>query len=265
MKNESTLTDSTNASQLGKPQSHHAASIEQGIGLCALYPGGGNERLLPIECQIFYAVSRSWDQHVRILPRNTSGVVLLDLFKRTSSSELKTRLLGDIYYRWVDDAEPIISALLKDDQENSQCRIAAGRVLLRHGLENYHEQILNFAKTSDHLFIRERWWDLLVDMRHRSKSGVDARVVEMGFELILEAKRQHPDYAHAGSFIACGLGRYVGENFQPDQTKRYRSKHGLKDEFFADTVKNALHWCNVTLQPRAMDQAGSGGSLPVDR
>jgi len=67
-------------------------------------------------------------------------------------------------------------------------------------------------------------------------------VLAAGFEVLkdwTESELQH------GYFVATQLGFIlkIRDEFAPNQkARKYQGEHGLTDEFFIDTVKNALRW-----------------------
>lgn len=216
--------------------------IEKGMPSMAIWNSAGREidKLAPVEWQIFYAVSRSWNRQVKKLPRNHGGILLLDLLNKTSSPFARKRLLDDLIHRWITDAEPNVVALLTNPKNNITTRITAGIALIKHSKKNYFDLIFENAKESKPS-TRRLWYDLLV--RYVTQTGIDPRVVQMGFDLIEVEQALNPNYAHASYFLAIKVGEYVGQKFQPDQKlMRYHNEHGLTDEFFEDTVKNALNW-----------------------
>jgi hypothetical protein len=203
------------------------------------------DRQAPVEWQVFYAVSRSWTNQIGILPREQGGDFLRELLGKASTASAKNRILGDLMLRWTPDAESTVANLVKQPDEDLTVRIAAGLTLILRGRENYHELFLAFAGKSDHAD-RKRWYDLLAGPRHKRQTGVDPRVVGMGFDLLEAERRSSPDYVHGAYFLAITTGDYVGQEFKPDQSNpRYQGKHGLTDEFFGDTVNNAMRWWNL--------------------
>lgn len=220
--------------------------IVKGMPSGPIWNSGGREhdKRGPVKWQVFYAVSRSWNHQVASLPRDTGGTLLLELLKKTSSPNAQSRLITDLMRRWVADAESTVAALLKDPQKAINSRVTAGFALILHGKGDYHELLLEYANESNHVD-RKRWYDLLSDPSNKKKTGVDVRVVIMGFNLIRAEQNSSPEYIHGAYFLAVTVGDYVGQEFKPDKRlPRYRGKHGLTDEFFGDTVKNALHWWN---------------------
>ena len=63
-----------------------------------------------------------------------------------------------------------------------------------------------------------------------------------GFQIISELPNKD---LKSGYFVARHLGFILKaqDEFTPDQKKqKYQGKHGLTDNFFIDTVKNAIKW-----------------------
>ena len=63
-----------------------------------------------------------------------------------------------------------------------------------------------------------------------------------GFEIITELSDEN---LQTGYFVARRLGFIlkIQDEFAPNQkASKYQGKHGLTDEFFIDTVKNAIKW-----------------------
>ncbi|MCF6318617.1 MAG: hypothetical protein L3J83_04935 [Proteobacteria bacterium] len=218
--------------------------LEKGVPSGGIWNSAGREhdKGAPVEWQIFYAVFRSWDYQIESLLRNTGGTILLELLKETSASNVQIRLITDLTQYWVADAELTIAALLKEPKESVDVRIAAGLVLILNGKEDYHDLLLKYASESNHAD-RKRWQNLLLDPRHKKQTGVDSRVVLMGFDLIQAEQKQSLDYVHGAYFLAIKMGVYIGQEFMPDKNiARYDGKHGLTDVFFEDTIKNSLLW-----------------------
>lgn len=200
------------------------------------------DKRAPVEWQVFYAVARSWNRQVDSLPRDSGGTVLLALLEEARQASERSLVLMALMHRWVPDAEEPVAALLRTPQESLMVRASAALALILHGQANYHDLFLGYAQSGG-FADRKRWFDLLSDPRHKRKTGVDPKVVRMGFSLIEEERRASPGYVHGAYFLAIKTGDYVGRDFQPDQkAERYQGEHGLTDSFFADTVSNALSW-----------------------
>lgn len=218
--------------------------IGKGMPSPAVWNSAGRDfdKRAPIEWQVFYAVARSWNRQVDSLPRDSGGTVLLTLLGAAKETSERSRVLMDLTHRWVPDAETPVATLLKNPEEDLMVRTTAALALILHGQADYHDLLLGYAKEGS-FADRKRWFDLLSDPRHKKKTGVDAKVVRMGFSLIEEDRRVSPGYVHGAYFLAIKTGDYVGKEFKPDQkAERYQGEHGLKENFFADTVANALSW-----------------------
>jgi hypothetical protein len=144
--------------------------------------------------------------------------------------------------RWDPAAEADLAKILGDAGVSREVRRYAALPLIMHGEGDYRDVMLQWAAKSDH-DEKVRWYDLLADPRHKARKGVDPRVIHMGFKLIQADRAQTPDYIHGAYFLAVNTGRYVGEEFAPSTNDpRYKAKGGLSEQFFADTVQNALRW-----------------------
>lgn len=214
-----------------------------------------------VEWQVFYAVARSWNHQVDSLPRDSGGTVLLKLLGAAKSGSERSRVLMDLTHRWVPDAEGPVAALLKAPEEALAVRTTAALALILHGADDYHGLLLGYAQSGS-FADRKRWFDLLSDPRHKKKTGVDPRVVKMGFSLIVEDRQMSPDYIHGAYFLAIKTGAYVGLEFTPEQTNpRYQGEHGLTDSFFADTVTNALTWWTKNRNEIERELPTTGGTV----
>jgi len=200
------------------------------------------DKTAPVEWQIFYAVARSWSRQVDSLPRDSGGTLLLALLGAAKVANERSHILMDLTHRWVPEAEVPVAALLKAPEEDLAVRTTAALALVLHGSADYHRLLIDYAETGS-FADRKRWFDLLSDPRHKKRTGVDPRVVQMGFALILEDREVAQNYVHGAYFLAIKTGDYVGQEFKPDQRdSRYQGEHALTDSFFADTVKNATGW-----------------------
>ncbi len=218
--------------------------VGKGMPSPAIWNSAGREfdKKAPIEWQIFYAVGRSWNFQVDSLPRDKGGAVLLRLLGAATSAGERCRLLMDLTHQWVPEAEGPVAALLKAPEEDLAVRTTAALPLILYGVDDYHGLLLDYAQSGS-FDDRKRWFDRLSDPRHKKKTGVDAKVIQLGFSLILEDRKVSPNYIHGAYFLAIKTGEYVGQEFKPDQKDpRYQSEQGLTDSFFTDTVTNALEW-----------------------
>lgn len=204
--------------------------------------GRDHDREAPIEWQVFYAVDRSWRHHLRGARSEKLGALLLELLSRAETASGRQRVLFDLSRHWHLDAEQPLQELVTEAEQDLIVRLAAGFDLMLHRGEAYHEMFIDLATGSSGDERRE-WWNLLVNPRHKSITGIDPAVVRLGFDVLAEELEANPDYVHGAYFIVCNLGNYLDHEFKPDQSARkYRGGHGLMDVFFADTVERALAW-----------------------
>lgn len=218
--------------------------VSKGMPSLPIWNSAGREhdREAPVEWQIFYAVDRSWRHHLRGAPSEELGALLLELLSRAETGFGRQRALFDLSRHWHPDAEDPLRDLMVDPEQDLIVKLAAGFALMLHRGEAYHGTLLDLASGSAGDEKRE-WWNLLVDPRHKSETGIDPAVVRLGFEVLTEEREANPDYVHGAYFVACNLGDYLGHEFKPDQRQRkYRGQHGLRDSFFADTVDRAFTW-----------------------
>ncbi len=210
-----------------------------------IWNSGGRDfdKRAPVEWQVFYAVSRSWNKSVKALPQDSGGALLLSLLRRAETTEARRRILMDLTHRWVPEAEAPVAVLMKAPDGDLTVRTTAALALILHGEADYHNLLVQYAQEGD-FSTRKRWFDLLSDPRHKKHTGIDPQIVQIGFDLILEDRKVSPNYIHGAYFLAIKTGHYIGEEFKPDRHKpQYQGKQGgLTESFFADTVINAMGW-----------------------
>ncbi len=218
--------------------------VAKGMPPGGIYNSAGREhdRNAPVAWQICYAVGRAWEHQIQQLPPDTGGKVLLALLKDVARGKERLPLLRALARRWDPAAEAELARLLGDAGESSELRQAAALALILHGTGDYRDRMLAWAEKAGP---REKvqWYELLCDPRLKQRQGTDPRVVRLGFQLIEDEKARTPGYIHGAYFLSLHAGRYVGEEFAPDfRDPRYRSETGLREAYFADTVRNAQRW-----------------------
>jgi len=210
--------------------------------------GPDHDKDAPPEWQAYYAVSRVWKYHLKGVPSQVMGELLLTLLKEANTPAAKITVIDGLFRHWIPKAEKPIAELLQDSSEDYSVRRSSAQVLLRHIGIAYHNRVLEIAK-SESGQSKYRLFVLLVEPPYAKRSGVDSDVVCLGFGMIEEERKADPDYDSAGYFIARYLETYLSQRFAPDQyLKKYQDKHGLNDSFFRDTVDNALKWWTENMQ-----------------
>ena len=200
------------------------------------------DRKAPIPWQIFYATSRAWSHQVEKLPVHSGGKLLTALLQAAANDKEKHHLLKALTSRWEPDAESPLAKLLVAANEPREIGQDAALALIVHGKQDYRDVMLRLAANADH-DEKVQWYNLLADPRHKKRTGVDPRIISLGFRLIQADRARSPEYLQGAYFLANTTGSYIGQDFAPDsKDSRYQSKGGLSEQYFADTVKNALRW-----------------------
>ena len=204
--------------------------------------GSDHDKDAPPEWQAYYAVFRVWEYHLKGVPSQVIGDLLLTLLREANTPAAKITVVNGLFQHWIPKAEKPIAELLQDSSEDYSVRRSSAQVLLRHIGTAYHNKVLEMAE-SESGQSKYRLFVLLVAPPYAKRSGVDPDVVCLGFEMIEEEREANPDYDSAGYFIARYLETYLSQRFAPDQyLKKYQDKYGLNEGFFRDTVDNALKW-----------------------
>jgi hypothetical protein len=210
--------------------------------------GPNHDKNAPPEWQAYYAVYRVWKYHLKGVPSQVMGELLLTLLKEANTPAAKIMVIDGLFRHWISKAEKPIAELLQDSSEDYTVRWSSAQVLLRHIGIAYHNKVLEMVK-SESGQSKYRLFVLLVEPPYAKQSGVDSDVVCLGFGMIEEERKADPDYNSTAYFIARYLETYLSQRFAPDQyLKKYQDKHGLNDSFFRDTVDNALKWWTENMQ-----------------
>lgn len=204
--------------------------------------GREHERTGPIPWQIYYAVQRSWNEQIGSPPRDEARKTLFALLQGVAKGKERNRVVESLADCWDPRAETILADILRDVREPREIRWASGHALVVNGKKDYRDTMLQAAALANH---REKslWYELLADPRLKERTGVDPRVVQLGFQLIQTERNDAPKDANAGYQLAMSTGYYLGETFFPKNRDRYLTATGnLREQYFADTVSNALGW-----------------------
>lgn len=219
--------------------------IEKGMpSALVIYNGGGRDfdKKAPVEWQVYYAVSGSWNHQVRSLPIDSGGKLLLQLLKKAEGEIAKRLILRDMQHRWAPEAEDIIASTFKAPAESTAVKTAAAQALILRGTADYQDLLIEYANTGN-FADRKGWFGVLSEPWNKERKGIDPRVVKLGFDLILEDRELSPDYIHGAYFLASKMGSYVDQKFQPDsKDSRYQGEGGLTEQYFEDTVTSAIDW-----------------------
>lgn len=206
-----------------------------------------DQRLKPRQ-RNFVMAEVVWSHHLRGADDPAKGRALLNLLPKGSANPHGRYLVIDAmtHSQWVPEMEPVLKAMLTDDDRGSDARRAALNCLLHRGDINAYMPIcIEHIQSSGALPMQLREFNLLTNQGNRlftlSKSN-RKKLINLGFELLERLPHQQHQ---TGYFVALHLGYLlkIEDQFKPDQhAEEYQSPSGLTDAFFTDTVKNALNW-----------------------
>lgn len=205
-----------------------------------------NDRLRPPD-RTYLMASAVWQHHMKPRDDLAKATILLALLQKASGQSEKSILIGAIQNsQWSPDAEKVILGIAKDKKEDIGIRRASVTALLRRcEINTYMPLASEIILSHDKGMPRNQAFNFAINQGNRlfSLSETNRRLVlSTGFEVLsdwTESELQH------GYFVARRLGFILKfrDEFAPNQkARKYQGKHGLTDEFFIDTVKNALRW-----------------------
>jgi hypothetical protein len=196
-----------------------------------------------VRARIWYALGAIWDRHLTGAADPAKGAVLLSLLDADGSPQDMSRLIEAVGFHWTSDSEPLPAALLKRRSVPAEVRVAAaGELLRRASIDRYVPSAVALVREAEPARRSERY-NRLANMGYDVRSASPASraaLVDVGFEL-LEAEQ----YPAARYFLAIRIGFLldVPGEFKPDnRDPRYKGPNGLTQEFFDQTVRNALAW-----------------------
>lgn len=174
------------------------------------------------------------------------------------------------------DAELPIAVLFRDNAAKVRLRTQAAVCLLRQAEPKYHAEVVAFAEKVPITFtppgphpyrlqLRRVLFDELASPTHR-KAGIDAAVVHLGFDLLLDAAEQQERARQQGSKVsdygqylyADRLSAYLGTAFEPYRKQPAYSGSAGNERFWHDTVVNALSWWSAHKEEYGVATEGPG-------
>jgi hypothetical protein len=196
-------------------------------------------------------------------PEFTSA--LPSLLRTATSSSQRRMVIHALAYAWNPEALPDLLRIASDPSEDIETQAAAVAVLLRRDDNHRHVptaiEIIRRGDTAKlsqpSLRAESSPIQRKLSLFHTILSGANvdlmppddrAQLVQLGMSLLRELPEAD---LRSGYFVAGILGRMVNApgNFSPNQRDYGTEKWGggLKDAFFADTVRNALAWDETNL------------------
>ena len=149
-------------------------------------------------------------------------------------------------YQWCPDAETVLLGLAKNKEEDLGIRRSAVSTLLsRCDINAYMPLAVEIVLAHKKGLDRCQAFNYTMNQGNRLFSLSDEnrrKVLVAGFDIVTELPDK--DF-QTGYFVARRLGFMLKkeDEFAPNQKERkYQGEHGLTEEFFIDTVKNAIEW-----------------------
>jgi hypothetical protein len=205
-----------------------------------------NDGLAPRDRNYLMA-SAVWQHHMTPKDELAKAKVILSLLQKASGKAEKIILIYDIMnHQWCPDAEMVLLALAKNKKEHLDTRGASVSTLLSRCDINTHmalavEIILAHKAGLD----RCHAFNYITNQGNRLFTLTEKNklmVLTAGFRIITELPDQD---LQTGYHVARQLGFIlkIPNTFAPNQSApKYQRVGGLTDEFFIDTVKNAIKW-----------------------
>lgn len=220
-------------------------------GLVTVGDAPWNKDWLTPRDSVYLMASVIWQHHLTAEEHLAANAkVILSLLQKTPGKSEKHILVYDIMnYLWCPDAEAVLLALAKDEKESLDIRGASVSALLsRCDINTYmplaaeiilaHRQGLDRCQAFDYMANKGNRLFTLTEKNKRV-------LLSAGFQIITELP---DDDLRTGYFVARQLGFIlkIPDTFAPNQrAPQYQKQGGLTEEFFIDTVKNALKWYSI--------------------
>ncbi|MGQ9660772.1 MAG: hypothetical protein ACUVWX_00360 [Kiritimatiellia bacterium] len=195
----------------------------------------------------YLMASAVWQHHMT--PKDDLGKakVLLALLQKSSLQPEKAILIGAIQNnQWHPDAETVLLGLVQNKEEDLGIRRSSVSTLLsRCDINTYIPLAVEVVLAHKAGLDRCQAFPFTMNQGNRlfSLSTENRRkILVAGFDIISELPETD---LKTGYFVARLLSfRLKQENeFAPNQQeRRYQGDHGLTDDFFVETVKNAIGW-----------------------
>jgi hypothetical protein len=188
-----------------------------------------------------------WYHHIDHRGDEATSKILLRLLQQANNAEERRMLVHAIrFYRWNSAAERPIAVIAMDQKNPLALRTLSAGALLTHCDVNLYmplaEDLIRNPKSKTD---QARLYNTLTNLGNRlfSLNEDNKRsIVSMGFDILTALPEKN---LRDGYFVALRIGFVlkIPTEFKPDQSaEEYQGPNGLRDEFFEDTVRNALDW-----------------------
>jgi hypothetical protein len=159
-------------------------------------------------------------------------------------------VLSTMLAHWAPEAEQQVSNLLQDSKAPSSVKRHALEVLIQRCGERYVIPAIDFIRSSSGRDQKMLFTSIFNSGGYFKYSEENQKnIIDLGFSILESNENQY------GYGLARQLGYFLkipGE-FAPNQNAaKYKTKNGLNlnDQFFLDTVRNALEWRKRNSEPQ---------------
>lgn len=211
-----------------------------------------NDRLTPND-RLYIMAGMVWQHHMNTRNDPAKAKTMLALLQNTALKEEKLFLITYITYdMWCPEAEEYLAKLARDLKNPLDLRQHAVVALLNKcDINKYMPLGIAIIRAHKEGLPRSQAFNSVTNMGNRLftlNRGTMSSVLSVGFKILSDLPENK---LRDGYFVARQLGYILKEKngFAPDQkAKKYQGKHGLTDEFFTDTVENALNWYSQNMK-----------------
>ncbi len=197
--------------------------------------------------RVYLMASAVWHHHLASSDDLSKAKALLALLKDSSHMGERAILISALLnYQWCPEAENVLLEIAKNTKEdNSIRRLSVETLLSRCDLNTYMPLAVEIILAHKTGLDRCQAFNFTTNQGNRLFSLSEQnkrRFLAEGFGIINELPEKDLQTAY---FVARRLGFVlrIESEFAPDQKgEKFQGKHGLTDEFFIDTVKNAVTW-----------------------
>lgn len=210
-------------------------------------PGYGKPWMIPHyshQAKVWYASGAVWDALFSGSNDPSKAKILLKLLGDNHDDYSQYVVLNQLRFHWNSEVEREVSALARRKNITNDSKELAISVLLERAGDSYVTDAVRFVQDATGKEQSSRFHRVFnIGYRFETFSNKSqADILALGFS-ILEAEAK-PGIS-AGYGLACELGTFLRapEEFKPDiHAPDYQGKGGLNEQFFSDTVSNALEW-----------------------
>jgi hypothetical protein len=200
--------------------------------------------------KVWYASSAIWAELFNGRDDPNKAAILLKLLANNRNDEYSTsKVLRMMQFHRTPETEQQVFNLLHNSETSSSNKRQALEMLIERCGEQYVISAMEFIVASPGWDQCARFTSIFGRATRFASYSEDNQknIIDLGFS-ILEFNENQYGYGLArqlGSFL-----KIPGE-FAPDQNAaKYKTERGLNDQFFLDTVRNALEWRKRKAEPQ---------------